>query len=60
MTQEKLSAAERIDRALDRIEHAIADRRAAHDAIARRHATLRARMGDAVEALDRVLSDARG
>ncbi len=60
MAQEKLSAAERIDRAFTRIDRAVADRRAAHEALARRHATLRARMSDAVEALDRLLTDARG
>ena len=59
MTDQNLSAAERIDRALARIDTAVAQRTAAHRTLARRHAALRARMGEAIEALDKLLSDAR-
>lgn len=60
MAEENLSAAERIDRALTRIDTAVAARTNAHQALARRHAALRARMGEAIEALDKLLADARG
>ena len=60
MAEENLSAAERIDRALTRIDTAVAARTSAHHALARRHTALRARMGEAIEALDKLLADARG
>ncbi|WP_066651216.1 MULTISPECIES: hypothetical protein [Sphingomonas] len=60
MTEEKLAATDRIDRALTRIDTAIAARAEAHQALIRRHAALRARMGEAIEALDKLLADARG
>jgi hypothetical protein len=49
-------AAERIDAALARIEAAIADRARTADALARRHAALKARMAEAVSALDDVIT----
>ncbi|WP_230481831.1 Atg14 domain-containing protein [Sphingomonas sp. Leaf21] len=51
-----LSSVERIDRAIARIEQAIRARAAKEDALARRHAALKARMADAVSALDEVIS----
>ncbi|MBX9859964.1 MAG: hypothetical protein K2Y20_10295 [Sphingomonas sp.] len=60
MAEENLSAAARIDRALTRIDTAVAVRTGAHQALARRHTALRARMGEAIEALDKLLADARG
>lgn len=60
MAEENLSAAARIDRALTRIDTAVAARASAHDTLARRHAALRARMGEAIAALDKLLADARG
>jgi hypothetical protein len=60
MAEENLSAAARIDRALTRIDTAVAQRATAHQALARRHAALRTRMGEAIEALDKLLADARG
>ena len=49
-------AADRIDAALARIEAAIAARAADGDALARRHAALKARMAEAVAALDDVVA----
>ncbi len=54
-------AADRIDRALARIEAALVDRRGAErpvsdDSLAKRHAALRHSMGEAVRALDGVLA----
>jgi hypothetical protein len=49
-----LSSVERIDHAIARIERAI--RTAKEDALARRHAALKARMAEAVSALDDVIS----
>ncbi|WNO54993.1 hypothetical protein [Stakelama saccharophila] len=46
---------QRIERAVARIEKAAAARAYATDAIARRHARLRQRMNEAVEALDGLL-----
>lgn len=50
------SAVDRIDAAIARIETAIAARAAAGDALARRHAALKARMAEAVSALDDVIA----
>ena len=50
------SPADRIDAALARIEKAIAARTAGAEALARRHAALKARMAEAVSALDDVIS----
>ena len=47
---------ERIERAMTRIETAIADRSRAEQAMARRHAELKARMAEAVTALDDVIA----
>ncbi len=50
------TAVDRIDAAIARIETAIATRAAAGDALARRHAALKARMAEAVSALDEVIA----
>ena len=49
-------AADRIDTAIARIESAIAARAASADALTRRHSALKARMADAVKALDEVIA----
>lgn len=54
------SAAERIDRAIARIEAASARRKAEADALTERHAALRRSMADAVAALDDVLARGGG
>lgn len=51
------SAADRIDRALARIEAALADRSLHDDSLAKRHAALRQTMTEAVRVLDDVLTD---
>ncbi|MCM8730197.1 hypothetical protein ACFO8O_04330 [Hephaestia sp. GCM10023244] len=51
-----IAATARIDRAIARIERAVATHQQRHDAIAKRHATLRAQIADAVEALDDVIA----
>lgn len=58
---QSLSAADRIDRALARIEAALVDRAESErpvpdDSLAKRHAALRHSMGEAVRALDGVLA----
>ena len=53
-------AADRIDAALARIEAAIATRAASAEALARRHAALKARMAEAVAALDDVIVKGQG
>ena len=50
------SAVDRIDAAIVRIESAIDSRAKAGDALARRHAALKARMAEAVSALDDVIA----
>ncbi len=50
------SPADRIDTALARIEAAIAARTAGAEAMSRRHAALKARMAEAVSALDDVIA----
>ncbi len=50
------TAVDRIDTAIARIEAAIAARAQAGDALARRHAALKARMAEAVSALDEVIA----
>lgn len=50
------TAADRIDAALARIEAAVDARARAADALARRHAALKARMAEAVTALDDVIA----
>ncbi|WP_419809490.1 hypothetical protein [Sphingomonas sp.] len=49
-------AADRIDAALSRIDAALAARAAAGDVLSRRHAALKARMAEAVAALDDVIA----
>ncbi|MEG3090755.1 hypothetical protein [Sphingomonas sp. PB1R3] len=51
-----LSSVDRIDHAIARIERAMRTRAAKEDALARRHAALKARMAEAVTALDDVIS----
>ncbi len=53
---ETASAADRVDAAIARIEAAIAARAESRDALARRHAALKARMAEAVSALDDVIA----
>lgn len=50
------SPADRIDAALARIEAAIAARAAGAEALVQRHAALKARMAEAVSALDDVIA----
>lgn len=50
----------RIDAALNRIEHALAARVEAGEALSRRHAALKARMAEAVSALDDVIARGAG
>lgn len=50
------TAVDRIDAAIARIESAIDARAKAGDALARRHAALKARMAEAVSALDDVIA----
>ncbi|HEX7657265.1 MAG TPA: hypothetical protein VF409_01495 [Sphingomonas sp.] len=47
---------ERIDRALERIERAVEQNKQSGDALARRHAALKARMAEALTALDEVIA----
>lgn len=56
IADDALSSVERIDRAIARIERAMRTRAAKEDALARRHAALKARMAEAVTALDDVIS----
>ena len=53
---EQPTALDRIDRAIERIEAAVASRARAGDALAKRHAALKSRMADAVAALDEVIT----
>lgn len=50
------SPAQRIDRALDRIDAAIAGRAGETESLRRRHQALRQRIGEAVAALDGLLA----
>lgn len=50
------SAATRIDAAIGRIEAAVRKRSESNEALARRHAALKARMAEAVSALDDVIA----
>ena len=50
------NAPQRIDAALSRIEKALTQRAAAAEALTRRHAALKARMAEAVAALDDVIA----
>lgn len=50
------SAATRIDAAIARIEAAVRTRAESSDALTRRHAALKARMAEAVSALDDVIA----
>jgi prefoldin subunit 5 len=54
------SAVARIDAAIARITSAIDTRAQAADALAQRHAALKARMAEAVEALDDVIARSSG
>ncbi|GGB34340.1 hypothetical protein GCM10011380_24740 [Sphingomonas metalli] len=49
-------AVERIERAIARIERAVLARAAEAESLARRHATLKTRMAEAVAALDEVIA----
>jgi hypothetical protein len=49
-------ALDRIDRAIARIETAMAGRARATETMARRHAALRARMEEAIAALDQIIA----
>lgn len=51
-----LSAAERAERAIARIEAALARQQAATEALTRRHAALKTHMAEAIEALDDVIA----
>jgi hypothetical protein len=55
-----LPALDRIDRALARIDAALAARSRAGEDMVRRHAALRARMEDAVAALDDLITKGSG
>lgn len=57
---EPAPATERIDRAIARIQAAVAARAASGDALARRHAALKARMAEALSALDDVIARGTG
>lgn len=57
MAEEKHPAATRIDDALARIDRALAARSQAHDRLIERHAVLRARVSDAIDAIDALLSE---
>jgi hypothetical protein len=50
------SAIDRIERAVERIEQASMARLQTADSLARRHAALRARMAEAVKALDELIA----
>ena len=56
MTDSDRTEIDRIDRALARIEHAVAANRQASEKLARRHATLKSRMAEALTALDEVIA----
>lgn len=56
LDQDQPDPAARIEAALARIEAAIAARGKAADALARRHAALKTRMAEAVQALDDVIA----
>jgi hypothetical protein len=51
-----IPATDRIDAAIARIEAAIGSRAAAAEKLSRRHAALKARMAEAVDALDEVIA----
>ncbi|RIA46631.1 hypothetical protein DFR49_1177 [Hephaestia caeni] len=50
------AAIDRIDRAIARIERAVTTRTRQNDTLAKRHAALRARIAEAVQALDDVIA----
>jgi uncharacterized protein YhaN len=56
MPDTPLSAADRIDAAVARIESAVAARAASAEALTQRHSALKARMAEAVKALDEVIA----
>ena len=56
MTDSDRTEIDRVDRALARIERAVAASRQANQALAKRHATLKARMAEALKALDEVIA----
>jgi len=56
MADGELSEIDRIERALTRIERAVRANRDANEALARRHATLKSRMAEALSALDEVIA----
>jgi len=57
MAQENQPAAERIEQALARIDRAVTARARAHDRLIERHALLRARVSDAIDAIDALLAE---
>ena len=54
-TADAIPATDRIDAAIARIEAAIDSRAVAAEKLSRRHAALKARMAEAVDALDEVI-----
>ncbi|MBA4048347.1 MAG: hypothetical protein C0476_07395 [Sphingomonas sp.] len=60
MVEDQVSASDRIDAALARIERAVAARRAAHLSLARQHQALRTSMAEAIDAIDHLLAEPRG
>jgi hypothetical protein len=56
LSQPGTGAAERIEAAARRIEAALAARARSADTLGKRHAALKARMADAVSALDEVIA----
>ena len=56
MTDTDRTEADRVERALARIERAVTANRQANEALARRHAALKARMAEALTALDEVIA----
>ncbi|MGN6270256.1 MAG: hypothetical protein ACTHM0_10240 [Sphingomonas sp.] len=56
MTDSDRTEIDRVERALARIERAVTANRHASEALARRHATLKARMAEALTALDEVIA----
>lgn len=56
MTDSDRTEIDRVERALARIERAVTANRQANQALAKRHATLKARMAEALTALDEVIA----
>lgn len=60
MMEDQVSARDRIDAALARIERAIVARRAEHESLSRQHQALRTSMAEAIAAIDQLLAEPRG